>query len=114
MPTFTRSSTMIARLLLALLCFATAADPVVQVAPDVESGVYEPGKPVTWAIQVKAGDAAGTGKVTYVVRPGGAGESAKGEAELVDGKATVKATRETPGTLLVEVHYKPEGAKDIV
>jgi cephalosporin-C deacetylase len=106
---------MITRLLLALLCFATAtADPVVQVFPDVESGVYETGKPVTWSVQVKAGDAAGAGKVTYVVRPGGAGESAKGEAELVDGKATVKATRETPGTLLVEVHYKPEGAKDVV
>jgi len=106
---------MITRLLLALLCFATAtADPVIQVAPDVESGVYEPGQPVTWSVQVKAGDAAGAGKVTYVVRPGGAGESAKGEAELVDGKASVKAMRETPGTLLVEVHYKPEGGKDVV
>jgi cephalosporin-C deacetylase len=106
---------MIARLLLALLCFATAtADPVVQVAPDVESGVYELGKLVTWSVQVKAGDAAAAGKVTYVVRPGGAGESSKGEAELFDGKATVKAMRETPGTLLVEVHYKPEGAKDVV
>ncbi|HUR38300.1 MAG TPA: acetylxylan esterase [Planctomycetota bacterium] len=103
---------MIARLLLALLCFATAtADPVVLVAPDVESGVYEPGKPVTWSVQVKAGDAVGAGKVTYVVRPGGTGESAKGEAELVDGKATVKAARETPGTLLLEVHYRPEGAE---
>jgi cephalosporin-C deacetylase len=106
---------MMTRLLLALLCFATAtADPVVQVAPDVESGVYEPGKPVTWSVQVKSGDAVGAGKVTYVVRPGGAGESAKGEADLVDGKASVKATRETPGTLLVEVHYKPEGGKDVV
>src|SRR4051812_39426810 len=105
---------MITRLLLALLCFATAtADPVVLVAPDVESGVYEPGKPVTWSVQVKAGDGAGAGKVTYVVRPGGAGESAKGEVELVDGKASVKASRETPGTLLVEVHYKPEGGKDV-
>jgi len=107
---------MIARLLLALLCLApAAADPVVQVVQDVASGVYEPGKPVTWTIQVKAGEGAGTGKVTYFVRPGGAGESAKGEAELVDGKAQVTSSRETPGTLLLEVHYKPQGAaKDVV
>lgn len=107
---------MMTRLALLLLCLVTGtADPVVQIAPDVESGVYEPGKPVTWTITVKAGTEPGAGKVSYVVRPGGAGESAKGDLDLVDGKAQVKASRDNPGTLLLEVKHRPAGGdKDIV
>src|SRR6185503_12478882 len=102
---------MIARLGLLFLCLvSTAADPVIQVSPDVESGIYASGKSVTWTVQVKIGSEPATGKISYVVRPGGTGESAKGEAELADGKAKVGATREKPGTLLAEIHYKPEGA----
>jgi cephalosporin-C deacetylase len=96
-----------------LLVFTTAigaADPVVSVAPDVESGVYEPGREVTWTVQIKSGAEAATGKLSWVVRPGGTGESAKGEADLVDGKAKVTATRATPGMLLLEVKYKAAGA----
>jgi cephalosporin-C deacetylase-like acetyl esterase len=107
---------MLTRIALLLLCFATGtADTTVLVSPDVESGLYDPGKPATWTIEVKSGGDHGKGKVSYVVRPGGAGESAKGELDLQDGKAQVSATRETPGTLLLEVKYRPEGAdKDIV
>src|SRR5580765_379926 len=107
---------MLTRIALLLLCFVTGtADSTVLVAPDVESGIYEPGKPATWSIQVKTGAEPGAGKVSYVVRPGGAGESAKGELDLVDGKAQVSASRETPGTLLLEVKYRPAGAdKDVV
>lgn len=94
------------RIALLLLLLVGAADPKIQVAPDVESGVYEPGKSVTWTVQVKEGDKSLAGKITYVVKPGGAGESAKGEAELVDGAAKVTASRETPGTLLLEVKYQ--------
>lgn len=89
-----------------LLLLVRVADPKIQVAPDVESGVYEPGKSVTWTVQVKDGATPLAGKIAYVVRPGGAGESAKGEAELVDGAAKVTASRETPGTLLLEVTYQ--------
>ena len=104
-----------ASLILALAATLTAADPVVQVAPDVESGVYEAGKTASWTITVKNGAEPGAGKISFVVRPGGTGESAKGEIELKDGKAQVSAARETPGTLLVEIKYKPEGAaKEIV
>lgn len=98
-----------------LLLLVRVADPKIHVAPDVESGIYEPGKSVTWTIQVKDGDKPLAGKVAYVVRPGGAGESAKGEADLADGAAKVTASRETPGTLLLEVRYRAAGAaKDAV
>jgi cephalosporin-C deacetylase len=107
---------MLTRIALLLLCLVTgSADTTVQVASDVESGIYEPGKPVTWGIQVKTGTEPAAGKVSYVVRPGGAGEAAKGELDLVEGKAEVRASRDNPGTLLLEVKYRPAGAeKDIV
>src|SRR5436190_11806423 len=94
-----------------ILClFSVVADPVILVSPDVESGLYEAGKTVTWTVQVKVGADPAAGKISYVVRPGGAGESSKGEADLVDGKAQVTATRATPGTLLAEIRYKAAGA----
>ncbi|HLY10164.1 MAG TPA: acetylxylan esterase [Planctomycetota bacterium] len=107
---------MMTRLALLVLCFVTGtADTTVQVAADLDSGIYEPGKPVTWSIQVRTGADPGAGKVSYVVRPGGAGESAKGELDLVDGKAQVRASRDNPGTLLLEVKYRPAGAeKDVL
>jgi cephalosporin-C deacetylase-like acetyl esterase len=93
----------------------SAVDPAVTVVPDVETGVYEAGHEVTWTIQVKNGTEPAVGTVTWVVRPGGAGEQAKGESELVDGRAKVTASRSTPGMLLLEVKYKPAGAaKDTV
>jgi cephalosporin-C deacetylase-like acetyl esterase len=100
---------MLIRAILPLFLLFVQAAPVVRVAPDVESGVYEPGAQATWTVRVEGG----SGKVAWVVRPGGAGESAKGETELVDGTAKIGATRATPGALLLEVRYKHAG-KDLV
>ncbi len=103
-----------ALLLLAVLPATRVDELALQVTSDVESAVYEPGKNVVWTIQAKTGGPL-AGKVSYVVRPGGAGESAKGELEVADGKASVTATRTTPGTLLLEVRHRPAGAaKDVV
>ncbi|RPH41525.1 MAG: hypothetical protein EHM91_10070 [Planctomycetota bacterium] len=88
-----------------LLLLVRVADPKIQVVPDVESGIYEPGKNVTWKIEVKDGDAPAAGKISYVVKNGGLSEAAKGDLELKDGKAEVSATRATPGVLLLEVKY---------
>ena len=96
-------------LLLALPPWLVAADPKVTVTPDVESGIYEPGKTVTWNIQVQDGDAPASGKLFYVVRKGGATEIAKGEAELKEGKAQVTGTRADAGTLLLDVKYRAAG-----
>lgn len=102
-------------LFLPLLVRLSAADAVIQVYPDVESGIYAPGRSVTWRVEAKVGSDPAPGKIAYVVRPGGAGESAKGEAELVGGKAEITASRADPGTLLVEIRYRPSGApKEVV
>jgi cephalosporin-C deacetylase len=78
------------------LAFPQQAPPI-KIAPDVESGVYEPGRTVTWTIENLPG------KATYVVRKGGLEEIAKGDVEPVDGKAKVSAKRDDPGTLLLEL-----------
>jgi cephalosporin-C deacetylase-like acetyl esterase len=83
------------------------APPAIKIAPDVASGVYEPGQTVTWTIDVPGG----SGKAAYVVRKGGLEELAKGEVELVDGKATVSATRTDPGTLLMDFTYQKTTAR---
>jgi len=107
---------MLARFLILVLCLVpTSAEPKIQVAPDVESGIYAAGKTVTWTVTVKDGEQPAAGKISFVIRPGGAGESAKGEVDLAGGTATVTGTRSTPGTLLAEIRYKPAGAaKDTV
>jgi len=66
-------------------------------------------------VQPKDGDKPATGKISFVIRPGGAGEAAKGQVDLADGKAKVTASRATPGTLLAEIRYRAAGAdKDTV
>jgi cephalosporin-C deacetylase-like acetyl esterase len=102
-------------LALALLVTAPVAEVKVSVAPDVASGVYEPGQEASWTVTVTGGDAPAAGKVSTVVRLGGLGEASKGEAELKEGKARVTATRPDPGAILVEVRYRPPGAsKDVM
>ena len=92
-----------------LLLLAVQQPPAVKVAvvQDVESGVYEPGKPATWTITAPGA----SGKIAYAVKVGGLETSDKGEVELVDGKAQVSATRPDPGTLLLEVRLP--GGKDV-
>jgi len=97
-------------LLLSLCSLVSTADPKITVAADVESGLYEPGKNVTWNVEVKDGDAPAAGKISYVVRKGGATEVAKGEAELKEGKTQVTGSRADAGTLLLEVKYRAAGA----
>ncbi len=101
----------LAALLLLLTGAASqAAGPSIQISPDAESGVYEPGKSATWTAQIKTAEGPASGKISWTIREGGLGEAAKGETELVEGKAQVKGTRATPGTLLLEVRFKPAGA----
>jgi cephalosporin-C deacetylase len=104
-----------ATLLAALFVRSAAVDPTITVAPDVESGVYVSGTSVTWNVQVKVGAEPGAGKISYTIRPGGAGESARGEVDLAQGKAQVSSSRANPGTLLAEIRYRSAGAaKDTV
>ncbi len=102
-------------LALALLVPVTTVEVKVAVAPDVESGVWEPGQKASWTVTVTEGDAAAAGKVTAIVRLGGLGEISRSELELKGGKSRVTASRPDPGAILVEVRYRPPGAaRDVV
>jgi hypothetical protein len=106
------------RRILALVTLFVAAQaaqtaPQVQISPDQKSGIYEAGQKVAWDVQVVDGTTPLEGKITYTVLQGGLTEIAKGNADLKEGKATVRASRDTPGTLLLKVAYKPENGKEV-
>lgn len=107
------------RVLTALLVFSAphlvAAAPKIQVSPDVESGVYEPGQTVTWKIRITDEGRPLEGKMSYRVAVGGILPKASSTRELNEGQAEVTAKRDDPGALLLTVNYKPEGSdKEIV
>ncbi|HTN76293.1 MAG TPA: acetylxylan esterase [Pirellulaceae bacterium] len=91
------------------------AAPQVVVTPDVESGIYEPGAEVTWKVTVRDGDKLLAGKVQFSVAAGGLTEIAQGTRDVTDGVTTISAKRDKPGTLLLTLKYKPDGAeKEVV
>lgn len=93
---------------LALLLVASMpshAQIKVAVTPDRETGIYELGDTVTWTIRVTDGDQPATGDVNWFVRRGGLVQISQGTATLADGTATVEATRDDPGALLLSARY---------
>lgn len=91
------------------------AAPKIDITPDVAQGVYEPGQKATWTITVKDDDKLLSGAVSYRVLKGGLTATSLGNVELAEGATKVSATRDEPGTLLLEVKYKPEGSeKEII
>ena len=109
---------MFARVLVGWLLLGAAIDaaaaPKVQISPNNETGVYEPGQGVTWNIVVTDDGKPVEGKLAYDVRKGGLTSVAAETIELQAGKAQVAAKRDGPGTLLLTVKYKPEGGKELV
>lgn len=101
---------MLLRAALAVLVLLTStvawAETKLTATPDVESGIYEPGKQVTWTITVMTDGKPAEGKVSYSLEKSGLKEIAKGEAELKEGKVHIPGTREDPGTLLLKLSYK--------
>lgn len=93
------------RLLSLALTFGLAlAAPAVElsIAPDRDTGVYDPGQTVTWTITAK--DAA-PADLKYTVKAGGATQIADGVLTFADNKATVTATLDAPGTLLLSIPH---------
>ena len=93
------------RLLSAVLTlgFAIAAPAVeLTIAADHATGVYEPGQAVTWTVTAKDAVPA---DLKYTVKSGGATQIAEGKLAFTDGKATVSATLDGPGTLLLGVPH---------
>ena len=91
------------------------AETKVTAAPEVASGVYEPGQVVKWNVAVMDNDKPVAGKIQYSVRKGGLTETSAGDAELSEGKVQVSSQRDEPGTLLLTLKFKlsPE-SKEIV
>jgi len=87
------------------------AAPKVQVKPNVESGLYQPGDTVTWTVLATDEGKPLAGAVQFAVLQGGLKETAKGELNLQEGKATFQGKRDDVGTLLAQVKYKPAGAE---
>jgi cephalosporin-C deacetylase-like acetyl esterase len=90
------------RIAAALLAVAGLSAVELSIAPDRADGVYAAGEPVTWTITAK--DAA-PADLAYTVKSGGMVEIAAGTLRFADGKATVKASLDGPGTLLLGVPH---------
>jgi len=101
----------LAAMVLSSLAFAATT---VDIKPERESGVYDPGQTVTGSIDVPADKKPASGKIPYIIRLGGLDEVGKGEVDIVDGKATVTGTRADPGTLLLQIKIKPAEGKELV
>ena len=82
--------------------WALAAEPQFTVTPDHATGVYAPNEKVTWTVDTKA-DRAGLTALPYKVKKDGQGDAASGTIDLSAGPATISASREEPGALLVSI-----------
>src|SRR5689334_11381917 len=97
---------------LVLLPLTLVAAPKVQVVPDHETGVYKAGEKVTWSVNVADGEKAAAGEVSLAVLKGGFKEIRKQTVSLDAGKASVSATLDKPGVLLLKVTYTPDDGKE--
>ncbi len=108
---FLRAFAATSSLLSAALAFA--ADPLLSLTPDHDTGIYKPGEPVTWTVDIKSGDRAGLTALPYrVSKDGGKAEAASGTIDLSAGPAKITASREDPGALRAEIKL-PDPAKSL-
>lgn len=82
---------------LAFSALAAAAD--LTITADREDGCYAVGETVTWTVSNGTSD----GSPAYTVKSGGLTKIAEGQLSFIDGKATVTAKLDRPGTLLLTV-----------
>ena len=74
------------------------------VAPDHDQGVYSPGEPIHWNLQVKGADVS---EAAYIVKQGGLTETAKGTVSLAEGKGQIEAKLGEPGWPEVRAQLEP-------
>jgi len=106
---FLRTSLSLAAILLPLVALA---ETKLQITTDKPAAVYEVGEDVVWKIAAKDGDKEVAGKFSYLVKRGGLKEIASGE--LTGSENMVRHqdkgdAAKTPGLVLLEVKFKPEG-----
>jgi cephalosporin-C deacetylase len=75
-------------------------------------GVYEIGQTIQW--QIKCGGAEPAAEADYTLRRGGLIELSKGTLPLNDGAATLEASLDEPGTLLLDVRIAAADGKKLI
>jgi len=96
-----------------LAALSSGAAVLLQVRPDIESGIYQPGQIVRWRIGVFDEGKPVSGNVQYTVNRGGAVPVDAGFVNLNQGRAEVTSSRDDPGVLLLEVKFKPTGQAEL-
>lgn len=84
----------------------------ITIKPDRPSGIYSAGEKVQWNIEIK-GDATAVTDAHYRIKTGGLNVAKEGTLQFTDGKATVEATDDQPGWLLLEVDAKATSEKKL-
>jgi len=76
------------------------------VTPSKPLGVYAPGETITWQLELRGEGAAQATQLEYVLKRDGLSVLREGTLPLTDGKGTLEATLDGPGTILAELKVK--------
>jgi cephalosporin-C deacetylase-like acetyl esterase len=96
----------VAAVLAASLCRAQQ----IVITPDHTNGVYQAGNTVHWQVQCKEESNAPAARFTF--RKGGLTEAGKGVLNFSNNVAELETTFDAPGTMLLEVNWKPDEGKE--
>jgi cephalosporin-C deacetylase len=106
-----RFAALCAVVLLAACPFGLWAAPVtLKITPDKASGVYAPGEKVTWTIDTNRAPDVVAPSLVYKIRKDGQVPVIEGNIDLAAGPATLTATREDAGALLLQVYPQEKNA----
>lgn len=98
-------------IVLSLLAGSVGAQTEISVQPDNGTAIYHCGDSATWNISLEKDGAPYTGPVTYVVKRGGLTVVDNGTALIENGRGTVSAVRDDPGSLLMQLQLDSEDWK---
>ena len=97
-------------IVVALLLASLGRAQQLTVAPDHTNGVYQVGDIVHWQVEWKS--ESNPPPAHYRLLQGGLTETGKGDVDFSNNVAELATTFDAPGTLLVEVKWKPDEGKD--
>ena len=77
--------------------------------PTKPLGIYAPGEPIAWRLELRGEGAAQATDLQYVLKRNGLSVLREGTLALTDGRATLEAILDGPGTILAELRVKLPG-----
>ncbi len=98
-----RLARLVAALAVALGAGRVAVAQEIVATPTKPSGVYATGERITWRVELRGDGASQTADVHYVLKKDGYTVLREGTLPLADGKGTLEAALNEPGTLLAEL-----------